>query len=135
MKQVLVIEASPIFTEGPWRPRDFVEPYLRQVLGFIGIVDVQTVRVEGMNLPQLAAAAVPKANKAFKELAVYAVFARGRPAIPSRRTKPKDTKPKDMQCSHVKMRGRGTLGPAKLAVAFWAGREPKPVGKLDSTGQ
>ena len=49
----------------PW---DFVEPYLRQILGFIGIVDVQTVRAEGMNIPLLAADAVPKANKAVEEL-------------------------------------------------------------------
>jgi FMN-dependent NADH-azoreductase len=45
----------------PW---DFVEPYLRQILGFIGIVDVQTVRVEGMNIPLLAANAVLKAKQA-----------------------------------------------------------------------
>ena len=35
-----------------------------------GIVDVQTVRIEGINLPQLADAAVPKANKAVEGLAL-----------------------------------------------------------------
>ena len=67
-KAILVLASGGVFAEGPWRPWDFVEPYLRQILGFIGIVDVQTVRVEGMNMPLLAANAVPKANKAVEEL-------------------------------------------------------------------
>jgi hypothetical protein len=45
-----------------WKPWDFVEPYLRQILGFIGIDDVQSIRVEGMNIPALAPDAVAKAN-------------------------------------------------------------------------
>jgi FMN-dependent NADH-azoreductase len=32
-----------VFTEGEWASWDFVEPYLRRILGFIGIDDVQTV--------------------------------------------------------------------------------------------
>jgi FMN-dependent NADH-azoreductase len=69
-KAVLVLASGGVFTEGPWRPWDFVEPYLRQILSFIGIVDVQTVRVEGMNIPLLAANAVLKATKAVEELAL-----------------------------------------------------------------
>ncbi|GLR68303.1 FMN-dependent NADH-azoreductase [Acidocella aquatica] len=69
-KAILVLASGGVFTEGPWRPWDFVEPYLRQILGFIGIVDVQTVRVEGMNIPELAISAVPKANKVVEELAL-----------------------------------------------------------------
>jgi FMN-dependent NADH-azoreductase len=69
-KDILVLASGGVFTEGPWRPWDFVEPYLRQILGFIGIVDVQTVRVEGMNIPMLATNAVPKANRAVEELAL-----------------------------------------------------------------
>jgi FMN-dependent NADH-azoreductase len=69
-KAILVLASGGVYTEGPWRAWDFVEPYLRQILGFIGIVDVQTVRVEGMNIPLLAASAVPKANKAVEELAL-----------------------------------------------------------------
>jgi FMN-dependent NADH-azoreductase len=69
-KAILVLASGGVFSEGPWRPWDFVEPYLRQILGFIGIVDVQTVRVEGMNLPLLAVDAVAKANKAVEELAL-----------------------------------------------------------------
>ena len=69
-KAILVLASGGVFTEGPWRSWDFVEPYLRQILGFIGIVDVQTVRAEGMNIPLLATNAVPKANNAVLELAL-----------------------------------------------------------------
>ncbi|GGA16971.1 FMN-dependent NADH-azoreductase [Dyella nitratireducens] len=61
-KAILVLASGGVFTEGPWRPWDFVEPYLCQILSFIGITDVQTVRVEGMNIPDLAIGAVPRAN-------------------------------------------------------------------------
>jgi FMN-dependent NADH-azoreductase len=69
-KAILVLASGGVFTEGPWRAWDFVEPYLRQILGFIGITDVQTLRVEGMNIPMLAADAVPRANKAVADLAL-----------------------------------------------------------------
>ena len=69
-KAILVLASGGVFTEGPWRSWDFVESYLRQILGFIGIVDVQTVRAEGMNIPPLAPSAVPNVNKAVDELAL-----------------------------------------------------------------
>ena len=55
-------------TERPWKSWDFVEPCLRKILSFIGIDDVQTVRAEGMNIPPLAANAVPNAEKAVESL-------------------------------------------------------------------
>ncbi|WP_342629685.1 NAD(P)H-dependent oxidoreductase [Nguyenibacter vanlangensis] len=67
-KAILVLASGGVFTEGPWRPWDFVEPYLRQILGFSGIEDVRCVRVEGMNIPDLAAGAVEKANKIVESL-------------------------------------------------------------------
>jgi FMN-dependent NADH-azoreductase len=69
-RAILVLASGGVFTDGPWRPWDFVEPYLRQILGFIGIADVQTVRVEGMNMPLLAAEAVLSANKAVEAIAL-----------------------------------------------------------------
>ena len=69
-KAILILASGGVFTEGPWRPWDFVEPYLRHILAFIGIVDVQTVRIEGMNIPPLAATAVLKANQAVEELSL-----------------------------------------------------------------
>jgi FMN-dependent NADH-azoreductase len=69
-KAILVLASGGVFTEGPWRSWDFVEPYLRQILSFIGIVDVQTIRIEGMNIPPLAATAVLKAHQAVGELSL-----------------------------------------------------------------
>jgi len=41
---------------------DFVEPYLRQVLGFLGITDITTVRADGVALsPEHRAAAIEQA--------------------------------------------------------------------------
>ena len=69
-KAILVLASGGVFTEGPWRAWDFVEPYLRQILGFVGITDVETVRVEGMNIPALAPDAVPKANKVVESMSL-----------------------------------------------------------------
>jgi len=46
-KAILVLASGGVFTEGPWKSWDFVEPYLRKILSFIGIDTVQTVRPEG----------------------------------------------------------------------------------------
>lgn len=69
-KAILVVASGGVFTDGPWRPWDYVEPYLRQILGFIGITDVRTIRVEGMNIPGLAASVVPRGIEAVGELAL-----------------------------------------------------------------
>jgi FMN-dependent NADH-azoreductase len=69
-RAILVLASGGVFTEGPWKSCDFVEPYLRRILSFIGIDDVQTVRAEGMNIPPLAARAVPNAEMALKRLAL-----------------------------------------------------------------
>jgi FMN-dependent NADH-azoreductase len=67
-KAILVLASGGVFSDGPWRPFDFVEPYLRHILGFIGIADVQTVRAEGTNLPHLAPDVISKANGAVERL-------------------------------------------------------------------
>lgn len=67
-RAILVLASGGVFSDGPWKPFDFVEPYLRHILGFIGIVDVQTVRAEGGNLPHLAPDVVSNANKAVEAL-------------------------------------------------------------------
>ncbi len=38
--------------EGPARGLDFQEPYLRAILGFIGLTDVSFVHVEGLNISE-----------------------------------------------------------------------------------
>jgi|HubBroStandDraft_6_1064221.scaffolds.fasta_scaffold675949_1 FMN-dependent NADH-azoreductase len=49
-KVVLVLARGGIYATGPMQPFDFQEPYLRTVLGFIGMTDVDTVRIEGLAL-------------------------------------------------------------------------------------
>jgi FMN-dependent NADH-azoreductase len=47
-KAILVVSRGGIYSEGPMKAFDFQETYLRSVLGFIGVTDVQAVRVEGV---------------------------------------------------------------------------------------
>ena len=47
-KAVVVVARGGVYSEGPMKQLDFQEPYLRAVLGFIGITNVHVVRVEGV---------------------------------------------------------------------------------------
>jgi FMN-dependent NADH-azoreductase len=47
-KAVLVLARGGIYAEGAMKPYDFQEPYLRTVLGFIGMTDVEVIRIEGV---------------------------------------------------------------------------------------
>jgi FMN-dependent NADH-azoreductase len=69
-KAILILASGGVFTEGPWKSWDTVEPYLRQILGFIGINDVQTVRTQGMNIPALAPQAIPDGERTIEALAL-----------------------------------------------------------------
>jgi FMN-dependent NADH-azoreductase len=45
---ILVLARGGVYSDGPAKPLDFQEPYLRAILGFIGLTDVEVVRVEGV---------------------------------------------------------------------------------------
>jgi FMN-dependent NADH-azoreductase len=47
-RAIVVLASGGIFSDGPAKPFDFHEPYLRAVLGFIGITNVDVIRVEGV---------------------------------------------------------------------------------------
>jgi FMN-dependent NADH-azoreductase len=47
-KAVVVISRGGIYSAGPAAAMDFQESYLRGVLGFIGITDVEVIRAEGL---------------------------------------------------------------------------------------
>jgi FMN-dependent NADH-azoreductase len=47
-----------------------VEPYLRQIPGFIGIDDIQTVWAKGMNITQLAIHELSNGEKAVEALVI-----------------------------------------------------------------
>ena len=45
-----------------------MEPYLHQILGSVGIGNVQTVRAQGMNIPALAPRAIPDGERTIEAL-------------------------------------------------------------------
>lgn len=63
-KVYLAIASGSVYSDGPMRPMDFSEPYLRTILGFIGMTDITTFRVEGLSMAEFKETAVPKAMQA-----------------------------------------------------------------------
>ncbi len=63
-RAILVLARGSIYSGGPLRPFEHDESYLRSVLEFIGITDVQTILIEGMALgPEYAERAVDAAMR------------------------------------------------------------------------
>jgi len=61
-KQVFIAMASGgVYSEGPMKQNDFVEPYLRSILGLIGLTNITTIRVEGTAIPGVQDKAFEKA--------------------------------------------------------------------------
>ena len=60
-KAFLSIASGAVFSEGSYKAYDFTEPYLKSILGFLGIIDITTFRVEGVTIPELKETALPKA--------------------------------------------------------------------------
>lgn len=59
-KVYLAIASGGVYSEGPLQPIDYAVPYLKTVLGFIGITDITVFRVEGVNMPGNLEKAVEK---------------------------------------------------------------------------
>ena len=59
-KVYLALASNAVFSDGPYKTFDFSEPYLRFILGFIGITDVTTYRIEGTGMPGIMETAVEK---------------------------------------------------------------------------
>jgi FMN-dependent NADH-azoreductase len=55
-KVVLFLASGGVYSDGPYKPYDFQETYLRTILGFIGLTDVTVIRAEGLALGADAAA-------------------------------------------------------------------------------
>ncbi len=68
-KAYLAIATGAVFSEGLYKEMDFTEKYLTSVLGFLGITDVTTFRVEGVAIPGLQETALPKALQAVEAFA------------------------------------------------------------------
>lgn len=52
-KVYLIISSGGIYSEGPAKAADFVEPYMRYMLSFMGLSDITVLRVEGLGLPDI----------------------------------------------------------------------------------
>ena len=69
-KRVIVIESrGGLYSEGPAKIIDFQEPYLRHLLGFVGITDVTFVHAEKLGYgPEARAAALELARNRIAQL-------------------------------------------------------------------
>jgi FMN-dependent NADH-azoreductase len=65
----LAIASGGVYSDGPMKGYDFTEPYLRTVLGFIGMKDITTFRVEGTGIPDVKETAWSKAVDSVEEYA------------------------------------------------------------------
>ncbi|MBK1441672.1 NAD(P)H-dependent oxidoreductase [Parapedobacter sp. ISTM3] len=52
-KAYLAISSGGIYSNGPMKSFDFIEPYLTTMLNFIGITDITTYRVEGVAITDI----------------------------------------------------------------------------------
>src|SRR5713226_6316482 len=70
-KRVFVVTGRGGFYSGdsPARGLDFQEPYLRAILGFVGLDDVTFIHVEGLAIsPEAAASGLERARKAVNDI-------------------------------------------------------------------
>jgi FMN-dependent NADH-azoreductase len=73
-RAIVIVTRGGLYSEGPARALDFQEPYLRQLLGFIGITDVTFVHAEKIGFgPQARDAAIAAATMQLAALAHQSV--------------------------------------------------------------
>ena len=69
-KTYIVLASAGVYSEGPATVMDFAIPYLKGVLGFVGLTDVEIVRIEGLAMGEDAVkAAMVKAEKQIDAIA------------------------------------------------------------------
>ncbi|OGX87940.1 FMN-dependent NADH-azoreductase [Hymenobacter coccineus] len=59
-KVYVAIASGGVYSQGPAQASDFAAPYLRQILGFLGMTDVTIARAEGVKLPEFQPTALQK---------------------------------------------------------------------------
>lgn len=67
-RAVLLASTGGVYSEGPYAAADFVVPYLKTALGFIGIADVEVVRIEGVAMGEQGAQSRAQALQALATL-------------------------------------------------------------------
>lgn len=59
-KVYLAFSSGGIYSEGEKQSYDFVVPYLKKTLGFMGMTDISVVRAEGLSVPVIQETALQK---------------------------------------------------------------------------
>jgi len=59
-KVYLAVASGGIYSAGPQQSADFATPYLRWMLGFLGLTDITVARAEGLKLPEFQTTALQK---------------------------------------------------------------------------
>ena len=59
-KVYLAVASGGIYSTGPLVAADFVVPYLKTALGFLGLTDITVTRVEGVAIPGIQETALDK---------------------------------------------------------------------------
>lgn len=70
-KVILVLATGGVYSDGPMTAMNYLEPYLRSVLPFIGLTDIETILVEGVAKgAEAVAPAIAAATENARTLAV-----------------------------------------------------------------
>ncbi|MDB5088532.1 MAG: FMN-dependent NADH-azoreductase [Mucilaginibacter sp.] len=59
-KVYIALSSGGIYSDGPMRPFDYAEPYLKFILTFIGLTDISVFRAEGTSIPGIQDTALEK---------------------------------------------------------------------------
>jgi FMN-dependent NADH-azoreductase len=65
-KVYVAMSSGGVYSEGPGKANDFVAPYLRAFLGFLGMTDLTVFRAEGLKVPGVKEYAMGKAIESIK---------------------------------------------------------------------
>ena len=70
-RAILLVATGSVYSKGPTATADFMVPHLKQLLAFIGIIDVTVVRAEGLAFgPDAAKAGLEKAAAEIRTLKI-----------------------------------------------------------------
>ena len=65
-KVYVAMSSGGVYSEGPGKVNDFVAPYLKAFLGFLGMTDLEVFRAEGLKVQALKEQAMAKAIDSIK---------------------------------------------------------------------
>lgn len=60
-KIYVAMSSGGVYSEGPGKANDFVAPYLKAFLGFLGMTDLTVFRAEGLKVPEVKERAMERA--------------------------------------------------------------------------